>query len=678
MLRRSSLLLQEVVVDGKRETITVDIDKMTVDASRFQGSSAASADNLLNLIPGVSVGPQGELKIRGDGNVQILVDGVPTPMNSRQLTDWLRSLPVSAIRQIEVLAPSSARLDAEKTGGALNIVLQKKLLDGYRGSINLGAGTRFNHQASGNLLVKKGRVSSTLSAGLYTHPNGGQLSAERVGTTPQGQPYALRQSGGRTAYDYSLNVGASTNWEVDTTLLISTKLFVDGFTLWSRNDVAYSGRIASDELTSFRIRQLRDLSNTGVSASVSADKQYARGRRLVADALYSYRTETVDNTLYQDEAWQGHDAFRSYKNETAVQLRWEQPMGPGGSWEVGTRQVARLSRSTYPGATVGTGEQVLFDQYTSALYGLQNMTLGKTKLQYGLRAEYVGNRFYSRQEPEYRNSFLNLFPSLALFRPLSESLSVRLSYTRKTRRPGISYLNAFQDRRDPKNIVTGNTSLTPELKDLLDLSATLLRKHYSLSGSLYHRRTRDAILAYIIPRTDDVVVTTYGNAGTEIVTGLAPSLTLQLGKLSLNSTFDFSHYQATNQALGLSNAGFMAGVNATLNYRFNKSWYAVLTGNYDTPRILLNGTATGWNTVGVVVQRSIKDKYLLTLNAQDVFNTSHFVSRYVADTFTYTTDYRPQFQSLVVSATYRFGKKFKYKEGQSNLKLDDVGEKSNR
>jgi hypothetical protein len=678
-LKRSTLLLDEVVVGGQRATMTVEVDRLTVDASRYKGSPAAGADNLLRLVPGVRIGPEGGLAIRGDASIQVLIDGKPSLLAGKQLTDWLRSLPVSAVKQIELQAPGSARLDAEKTGGALNIVLQKQLLDGYRGSLNLGVGTRFNHQGAGSFVLKKGRLNATATAGIYTHPNGGRLLTERAGTTSDGTPYVLLQNGIRTAYDRSLTFGAGLNWEADTTLLLSARLQGDGFKLWSSNDIQYRNFSTNVLTEDFNLHQERNLANNGVSGTFSADKTYQRGRKLVADLLYSYRTETIDNTLYQDEVSQGHDLFHSHKHESAVQLRWEQPLGKAGRLEIGTKEVARLSRSDYPViAAPGTTDYVQFNQYNAALYGLHNLALGQTKVQYGVRAEYLGSHFQANQEPDYRQSYFNLFPSLAIMRSVGPSLNMRVSYARKTRRPGISYLNAFEDRRDPKNIVVGNTSLLPEFKDVLDLSATLLRKKVTLVTSVYYRRTHGAILSYITPGTDNAVVTTYANAGTEIATGINPTCTLELANLTLNTSLDASYYRATNEALGLSNAGLMAGVNLDAGYRFNKQWFVNITGNYDTRRILLNGTTTGWNTVGMTIQRTIRDKYVLTLRAQDIFNTSHFVNRYYGDSFNYITDYRPTFQALVLSATYRFGKKFTRKEGTSTLRLDDVSEKSNR
>lgn len=678
-LKRSFLLLDEVVVGGRRATINVDIDKLTVEASRYKGSPTAGVDNLLRLVPGVSIGSEGGLAIHGDASIQVLVDGKPSLLGGKQLIGWLRSLPISSVKQIELQTPSSARLDAEKTGGAINIVLQKQLLDGYRGSLNLGLGTRFNHQASSSFVVKKGRLNANATAGIYTHPNGGVMVNERVGTTSDGTPYELLQNGIRTAHDYSLNFGAGANWEADTTLLLSARLQGDGFKLWSSNDVQYRNFSTAVLTESFRLNQERNLVNNGISGTLSADKTYQHGRKLVADALYSYRTETIDNTLHQDEMWEGHDLFRSSKHEGAVQVRWEQPLSKIGRIEVGTKEVVRLSRSDYPVITMpGTTDYVDFNQYTAAIYGLHNVTIGKIKVQYGMRAEYLSSHFQANRELNYQQRYLNLFPNIAIMRSLGSDLNLRLSYARKTRRPGISYLNAFEDRRDPKNIVVGNTTLLPEIKDVFDLSATLLKKKISLITSVYYRRTHGAILSYIVPGVANSVVTTYANAGSEITSGINPTCNLELANLALNVGLDVAYYRAANETLGLSNAGLMAGANVDVSYRFNNKWFANITGNYDTRRILLNGTSTGWNTVGMTVQRTIQDKFVLTLRAQDVFNTSHFINRYYGNSFRYTTDYRPTFQAFVLSATYRFGKKFTRKEASSTLRLDDVSEKSNR
>ena len=141
IISNDALFLNEVVVTGKAESQKTSVERTSINASANIGASKGTAFDILSTSSAVSVN-NGTISIRGNSNVLILIDGVPTTM-----TD-LSAIPAANIKNIEVLTNPDASYDAEGTGGIINIISKKEKASGLSGVVAANYG--FNHFASGN------------------------------------------------------------------------------------------------------------------------------------------------------------------------------------------------------------------------------------------------------------------------------------------------------------------------------------------------------------------------------------------------------------------------------------------------------------------------------------------------------------------------------------------------
>ena len=72
--------LGEVVVQGKRSTYVQTIDKKIFNIGSDIMAANGAASDLLQNIPSVQVDIDGNVSLRGNQNVQILIDGKPSVM----------------------------------------------------------------------------------------------------------------------------------------------------------------------------------------------------------------------------------------------------------------------------------------------------------------------------------------------------------------------------------------------------------------------------------------------------------------------------------------------------------------------------------------------------------------------------------------------------------------------
>ena len=91
----------------------------------------------MDNIPSVSVDVEGNISLRGNDNVSILINGKPSGLGFR---GYARQLPAESIEKVEV-TPSFCTLRSCRNRRNPNIILKREELAGFNGSFIANAGT---------------------------------------------------------------------------------------------------------------------------------------------------------------------------------------------------------------------------------------------------------------------------------------------------------------------------------------------------------------------------------------------------------------------------------------------------------------------------------------------------------------------------------------------------------
>ena len=116
--------LDTLTARAERDAIQLRSGATIVDP-RTSTAAGGSVADLLRSVPGLELGADGRLALRGNASVLVLVNGRRIALTGDGLAAFLRQLPATALERIEVGTIASARHDANGAGGAVNLVFRE-------------------------------------------------------------------------------------------------------------------------------------------------------------------------------------------------------------------------------------------------------------------------------------------------------------------------------------------------------------------------------------------------------------------------------------------------------------------------------------------------------------------------------------------------------------------------
>ena len=149
LMKSNSRKINAVEITGVKSSIRYEMDKKVVDVSNNIAASNGSAVDALESTPSIQVDVDGTVKLRGNSNFLVLIDGKPTTLDG---TEALQQIPAANIKNIEIITNPSAKYDAGNAAGIINILLKTEKKIGTSGLVSVNVGTYNNY--GGNINVK--------------------------------------------------------------------------------------------------------------------------------------------------------------------------------------------------------------------------------------------------------------------------------------------------------------------------------------------------------------------------------------------------------------------------------------------------------------------------------------------------------------------------------------------
>lgn len=650
----SARTLDEVTVQAEKSSMELSLDKRVFNVGKDLANAGGTAVDILTNVPSVAVDVEGNVSLRGSGNVRILIDGKPSGLVSIKGASGLAQLQGSMIDRVEIITNPSARYEAEGMGGVINIVLKKERKEGINGSFDVITGHPTNFGGAANVNYRKKNLNFFINYTMsyrntpgknYVYQelyrNDSTFIMERdMRSNLKGMANSAR--GGIDYYFNAKNVltGAYT-WRTSKGKRFSTLDYRD-----------YLSDLGN--MTTYT-RRTQDETETEPNSeyALTYKKTFNRkGQEFTADVRYLDNWEDSDqyyheNVYKPDGSPSGIPPLlqRAVNYETEKQLLFQvdyiHPFAKDGKLEMGARSSSRdmtndytVTQQTSDGGWVtlpGLTNDFLYEENINAAYGIIGNKTGKFSYQAGLRAEWTGVTTTLRQTNEVNDrKYANLFPSVHATYDFAKQNALQLSYSRRVRRPQYNDLTPFATYSDNRNYWSGNPDLNPEFTHAFELGHIKYMSKGSLTSSIYYRHTNGKITSIRRVQDDGSSYTRPENLGTEDAYGaeFAGSFTpYQWWKLDGSANF----FRAITDGTGLDEEfksdTYSWFVRMMSRFTLWKSADVQLRGNYEAPQQTPQGRRKALATLDLSATRDIlKNNGTLTLSIVDVFNSRKFRS----------------------------------------------------
>jgi ferric enterobactin receptor len=479
--------------------------------AREVAPAAATASDVLEAVPSVQVDAEGKLSLRGNENLVVQINGRPTPIRGSQLAAYLKQLPAATIERVEVIPNPSARQDPEGMAGIVNIVLKQSVDLGRSAGLTLAGATTGRLAGSGNFGYQAGRITLFTTYGYSTDERAitGINDRTRLGAGRVPLWFTEQEIDG-TNTNSGHNVSANFEYRPSQRdALYLTGMFNDR--RFSDDQLSVTSELDDSRAIIDMYDRTRGthMKNNMVDATVGYRRAIKPQQHELSLEFRANRQKERDNTslwrlpgagLRLDGELNETDALT---RQLTAQLDYTRMLGGGTKLETGYKGNARRLERDYAVVTDvdGTGAWVPsplsnaleLDEQVHAVYGVVSHRAGRFQLQAGLRAEHAHRDFTLAEGGEYPYTYRSLFPSALVSTKLGEQSEVKLSYSRRVRRPGTQELNPFPSFMDAQNVFFGNPHLGPEYTDAMELGLQRSGRMGMIQLAPFYRRTTDII-----------------------------------------------------------------------------------------------------------------------------------------------------------------------------------------
>lgn len=684
--------MKEVTIAVQKPLIKVDVDKIVYSIESDPEAQTNNALEMLRKVPLVTVDAEENITLNGQTNFKVLMNGKSSSMMSANLKDVLRSLPANTIKDIEVITNPSSKYDAEGVGGIINIITNKKTINGYNGSISSGLDSRGSFNWSTFLAAKINKLSIS---GRYYANQFKQPDSEFNSTSEYYNISDFRYSNtqGRNSYQgLSSGFSGEASYEIDSLNLLSLSFwgYQGSYTSSGFNESEYLN--SSNEIT----RKYNSISKSknsfgSLSGNIDYQKTYKKPDKTLT---FSYKLDNNPNTTKSTSQINGLINYPSYfqqsendafGREQTFQVDYYDPITQMHQIEGGIKFILRQNESnsdTYrnDAEDFDRGNDLDYDQYIMGAYLGYVFKFKKLSTKTGLRLERTWNDGVSTTSginTDFTNRLFNLVPYVTVSFMPKQGQTIKLSYTQRLSRPGIWYLNPYVNNSDSMNISYGNPSLKAEVSHSFELGYSYFTPKFNFNTTASTAFINNSIERISQVQTNGAIVTTYENIGKNQRYGLNMYMNYRpTNKLNIyfNGGGNYSKLEASNGYL-ITNEGFSYRGSLGGRWTLWKDGSVNANGGMYSPSIMLQGkSSTYYYTSLGVSQYLIKRRLMLSVSTSDPFwqKKKHSYERKDVNFYSHS-EYSYLSQTVRFNVTFNFGKMdLQVKKARRGIQNDDV------
>ena len=684
-LNINSESLNEVELVGERTEVEIRLDKRVYNVGKDITVRGGSVTDVMDNIPSVSVDVEGNISLRGNDNVRILVNGKPSGLVGLSGSAALRQLPAESIEKVEVVTSPSARYEASGTAGILNIILKKDELIGINATFiaNGGIPEYLGGTATLNWRTKKLNIFSTTTYRDQKSLGGGVFNSEYFkGILPSSFANETRDYD-RIRKNYFINLG------VEYYINDKTSLTVSGFVRDSNNTSDSNTEIDDlnangDVLSSVdRLQEEAEEDNSSQFTANFTKKFNDDGHELVAEIQLQKSAEDEFADISNSDSPSETAGTLESQTRNLFQLDYVRPIDKNTQFEFGYRGDFSSQENDYEIAIQENGRFIidtnlsnvlLFEQNINALYTQYGKKINKFSYLLGLRMENTNIIIDQKTTSDFKEKkYTNFFPTVNLSYEFSEEENITLGFSRRIRRPRSWSLNPFPSRSSVTFFRQGNPDLDPSYSSTFDFGYLKRWEKFTLNGSVYYQKatqvitriteatgevvrvSEDPIIEIPSLRATSINLAENNRLGTEFTLTYTPSRKFRLsGNFNIFNSETIGTYN--KQVFDAEIVSWFARING--NITLPKGWTAQLRGFYRGPNATAQSKSKGFFVLSGAINKDVLNKKgTLSFNASDLLNSRFYRNTTTTELFTNYSEFQWRRPSYVMTFTYKINER---------------------
>lgn len=677
--------LKEVKIVSFRELVESRPDGIVYNADKDGSNVGTTADEVLRKVPMLTVDLDGNVQMRGNSNIKVLIDGKPSTIIASSVKDALKQIPSDNIKSVEVITSPGAKYDAEGTAGVINIITKKNIIKGMNGMVYASPNYKFkqeqlNYHLGGSLNYRNNKLGISTNFGGGSWSNYSESNGIRTTNLTSGITDILKQNNTNNMSGYYIYGGLSADYQIDSLSSVAAGFNVNPGKWKTKSEQQTLNEAAGVD---YLRKNSSESPSNSYSVNATYNKKFKNNPKQTLDILALYSVNKNDDNYYLFQRnnltdlinYQEKNSNLSFNKELTGQIDYALPLKKWNQkLEVGAKYINRSISSDYQLFNANNADPnsdfildpnrsnlLNYTQQVTSAYAQFTTDLAKNlTLIAGLRDEYTHISGHLRDNGgDFKSPSNQLLPNAILAYNLPNFHKLKLSYNQRIQRPSINYINPYINYSDPYNITQGNPELKPELIHNVELGYSAMLGKSTINLTTFMSRSNSAIEAITTVGNDGISRTTYQNLAENTTWGANfYGATRLWDKWMINISANTYYKDLHSPSLNIKNGGFQFDGHLYTSVNIYNNLTAEGFGMYRGSTVTLQGSSSGYYYYRLGLKQTLfNGKGNLTLGVENIFTPFvKMTSTYEYQNAIYTTESKWYGRGIRIGFNYRFGK----------------------